>query len=140
HKDFGDDLIPSVIGLLRRWAIETYEGRPIVAAIGIEPNPTSSKISDVHVSSFQGASYAKVLSNGLDTLIVLSPSGHVVEHRSLQLQADNAPSSEHPFAPRRHVPMAAWATAGRVVFALNRQGEILVFRNRQLKFAFRAGL
>jgi hypothetical protein len=140
HKEFGDDLIPSVIGLLRKWAIETYEGRPIVAAIGIEPNPNPSKISDVHVSSFQGASYAKVLSNGLDTLIVLSPSGHVVEHRSLQPQPDNTPSSEHPFAPRRHVPMAAWATAGRVAFALNRQGEILVFRNRQLKFAFRAGL
>jgi hypothetical protein len=139
HSSFDDELLPSIVGLLRRWAIETYEAHSIVAAIGVEPSPDPASISAVHVGSLAEKGYAKVLSNGVDTLIVLSPSGHVVEHKSLSGRATTYHSSTGSFAPRRYLALADWAAAGRVAFALNHHGEILVFKSRQLKFAFRAG-
>jgi hypothetical protein len=76
----------------------------------------------------------------MDTLLVLSPSGHVVEHLALsEPSSRDARISEPSFTPSRYLPLAKWAKAGRVALALNRHGEILVFKGMRLKFAFRRG-
>lgn len=140
HRLMDDGLLPDIIAVLKRWAIETYEGHPISAAIGVDPSPDPSHISNVHLLDIANKSYTKVLSNGMDTLLVLSPSGHVVEHLSLPRVAEQPTSfTRRPFAPWRHLPLAMWSSRQRVVFALNRQGEILVFKDKKLRFAFRGG-
>ena len=50
---------------------------------GVDPFPELSRISNIHLDQLIDQDYAKVLSNGMDTLLVLSPSGHVVEHLAL---------------------------------------------------------
>src|SRR5688572_10819108 len=107
--------------------------------IGVEPSPDPTSISAVHVGTLARKGYAKVLSNGVDTLMVLSPSGHVVEHKSLNERRRVSHASVRSFAPRKYLALAGWATGSRAAFALTHQGEILVFKSRQLKFAFRAG-
>ncbi|MGA3169668.1 MAG: hypothetical protein ABSE62_01520 [Chthoniobacteraceae bacterium] len=70
---FADDfLLPSVIDLLRKWASETYEGQRISVAIGVDPYAAPNRISNVHLSQISGRDFAKVLSNGVDTLLVFS--------------------------------------------------------------------
>lgn len=140
HRVFDDELSGVLIRILKRWAIETYEGRRIVAALGIEPRPNLSQISAIHISNLSDKNYAKVLSNGTETLLVVSPSGHVVAHRSVREEAGASAAFAGLLAPRRHRALAGWATAGRVAFALNEFGEVLVFKERQLKFAFRNGM
>jgi hypothetical protein len=44
------------------------------------------------------------------------------------------------FSPYRQAPIAAWAKDGKIALALNRLGEILVFRDGKLLFARRAGV
>lgn len=137
-----DSLLPSIIGLLRKWSAETYEGQRISVAIGVDPYAPSKSISNVHLSQFSDRDFAKVLSNGMDTLLVLSLSGHVVEHVAVDGGHDkNEQASEGSVHfPRRHHSIATWATRTRVALVLNRQAEILVFRNGCLQFAFRRGV
>src|SRR3977135_377924 len=118
-----DFLLPSIITLLRKWSWETYEGQRISVAIGIDPSSNPAQISNVHLSEIAGQDYAKVLSNGMDTLLVLSPSGHVVEHIAVDSgSALSNPLTGSAFAPRRHRALASWTRNARVAFALNRHG------------------
>ena len=100
HKAVSDDLLPSIIALLKKWASETYEGSRISVCIGVDSCPAASQISNVHLSTIANKDYAKVLSNGMDTLLVLSPSGHIVDHLALnQVAPPPASSSEPSFSP-----------------------------------------
>jgi hypothetical protein len=138
HKSMDDALIPAILTLLQKWASETYEGSRISAAIAVDPAPTAARISTIHLSDIVKHDYAKVLTNGMDSVLLLSPSGHVTEH--LALTADvNASEADVNFAPSRYLRLAKWAVGHRVAIALNRQGEILVFKGSRLQFAFRRG-
>ncbi len=138
RKNIDDTLIPSILRLFDTWSSQTYEGGRITAAIGIDPNPQSSNISRIHFSEFIHKDFTKVLTNGMDVLLVLSPSGHVVEH--IALSNDNvSPKKQSLFAPIRVMSLARWADQGRVAIVLNRLGETLLLDNSQLRFAKRRG-
>ena len=137
HRTMDDALLPTILRTLQKWASQTYEGARISVAIGVDCAPEPSRISNVHLHQLIDYDYAKVLSNGIDTILVLSPSGHIVDH--LALSASDASTSEASFAPNRYIPLAQWAKGTRVALTLNRQGEILVFKKQRLQFAFRRG-
>jgi hypothetical protein len=127
-----------LIDLLKKWASETYEGQRISVCIGVDPYAQPHLISKVHFSEISGADFSKVLSNGMDTLLVLSLSGHIVEHTCIA-EPGSSSSWDRLFAPYRHSTLARWAKRTRVVFALNRHGEILVFDAGKLSFVYRRG-
>lgn len=139
HRGVDDALVPTLLDTLQDWASQTYEGNRVAAAIGIDPKPSPSAISNVHIAEFIQADFAKVLTNGLDSLLVLSPSGHVVSHLALESQPASETRRPPSFAPLRTHALAQWAESGRVVLALNRLGEILVFDDRRLRFVRRRG-
>lgn len=113
------------------WAAEQYEGRPIVAAVGIDPSATGQ----VDIALVWKEAFAPVLSNGLDTLLVVDDASRVSALAAVPVSQAAAPS----FSPYRYRSLAEWATDGRLAVALNRNGEILVFRGQCLRFALRAG-
>jgi hypothetical protein len=113
------------------WAAEQYEGRPIVAAVGIDPSASGS----VPIASVWKEAFAPVLTNGLDTILVVDASSQVVNLLAARMSSGAAPS----LSPNRYRSIAEWATGERIAVSLNRNGEILVFRNQCLRFALRAG-
>jgi succinate dehydrogenase flavin-adding protein (antitoxin of CptAB toxin-antitoxin module) len=139
HRAIDDTLLPEILRVMQKWSSQTYEGARISVSIGVDPVPIPSRISTTHFSDLIQQDYAKVLSNGLDTLLVLSPSGHVVEHLALTERATGRARKLDSYTPDRYRPLAEWTTGSRVAFALNRHGEILVFKRQQLQFAFRRG-
>lgn len=139
ERSIHDELLPLILGLYNKWASETYEGHRISVAIGIDPKPDPSRISNLHLKEIINDDFTKVLSNGIDTLLVLSPSGHVVEHLALETNAVNQPTNNEWKAPLRYRSMATWSKGSRVTLSLNRHGEILIFNNSQLRFAYRRG-
>ena len=139
-ENVDDALVPAIIAALQKWASQTYEGVRISAAIGVDPFPEVTRISTIHLDRVIDQDYAKVLSNGLDTILVVSPSGHVMENLALGEAAQRKMRISEPlFTPSRYAPLAEWARDGRIAFALNRHGEILVFASQRLRFAFRRG-
>lgn len=140
HRSMDDALLPAILNTLQKWSSQTYEGVRVSVAIGVDCAPDPWRISSIHLEQLINRDYAKVISNGMDTILVLSPSGHIVEHIAL----DSGPSGNLrdpyvSFAPLRYLALAHWAKGSRVALVLNRQGEILVFNKQRLQFAFRRG-
>jgi hypothetical protein len=125
------DTLLAAIDQLSIWATRLYEGKPITAAFGFEPNVQGGNVT---VHEICQKDFSSVLSNGFDTMFTFDFTGQLISHQSLPQPPQN-PS----FAPYRQGPVAAWAGHGRIALALNRLGEILVFKDQMLLFARRSG-
>ncbi len=128
------DLVASLLRRLEQWAEETYEGRPITAAIGIDPKlPVGG---DVKVDEILEMGFGVVMANGLETFLTLAADGSI---RGYQPFPDDAVSTK-VLSPLRFSRLSGWTIDGRVGLALTRNGEILVFAGKNLSFARRRGI
>jgi hypothetical protein len=111
-------------------AARTYEGRQIASAVGITG---SVGYQTVRLNELWAEDFSMVLANGIDTMFVAGSDGRVFNLISL-------PSGDISYAPHRFGSIAAWCdTKNRVALALNRNGEILLFKDQRLQFAKRRG-
>jgi hypothetical protein len=112
-------------------ASRTYEGHQITSAVGITG---SVGYQTVRLDELWKEDFSMVLANGIDTIYVAGTDGRVFNLAVL------APGKNTPYAPHRFIAMANWCdTTNRVALALNRNGEILLFKDRKLQFAKRRG-
>ena len=126
--------IRAVSPILRQfeaWSASTYEGGAITSSIGIDPgaNGQGNNLADIFDHDFSA-----VVSNGFDTLLVVTPDGEISGAGQLtanQLGLD--------YVPYRLNAIADWTDSDRIALVLNRLGEQLVFRNKKLVFAKRRG-
>jgi hypothetical protein len=128
-----DQLVARLITQFEQWSQQTYEGRPISAAIGIDPHePAKSRIK---ISAQLPTPYGVVIANGLESFLTVAGDGTLLDRITVQ--------PDHTFetvrAPIRFASLAKWTEAERVAIALTRNGEILLFKGRTLVFAKRRG-
>ncbi len=133
-------LLPSTRGRLvfeqavqqfEAFASQTYEGRPVVAALGMTG---SMGYGPVKLEELWKEPFSRVLSNGFDSMYLCGSDGRVYQLKCLP----NPPSVE--FAPHRLGSIAAWCKGPhRVAMVLNRNGEVLIFKDKKLQFAKRRG-
>lgn len=126
----GRIILEDIIQWFESLASQTYEGKQIVAAFGITEK---GSYSSVDIPSLSREDFSKVLSNGFDTMYLCGNNGKVFNLRRLAVKY---PKSH---APVRMGAIANWAKGKKVAVVLNRNGEILVFKNKMLKFAKRLG-
>jgi hypothetical protein len=126
--------IADVLLQFESWAEQTYEGRRISAAIGLEPAVV--KGAGVAISEVYQEDFGAVLAAGLETFLTVSADGFVSSYEPLPTQA---PNIDHLFAPLRFARIAEWTESGRIGIGLNRNGEILVFKDKALVFCKRRG-
>lgn len=126
-----ETILSEILERLDSWSSETYEGRRITCALGLKRDPSRS---GVLLSEYWSNSYAPVLSNGYDTILEIGSDSQL---NGLHYLATSNLSS---FAPCRLGSIAEWSiVTGRVATTLNTQGEILLFKDGELRFARRAG-
>jgi len=114
-------------------ASQTYEGRPVVAALGMTGSMGHGPIT---LEELWREDFSRVLSNGFDSMYVCGSDGRVFKVIYLP------PPSSVQFAPFRLGSIAEWCgeeKKQRVAIVLNRSGEVLVFKDRKLRFAKRRG-
>lgn len=112
-------------------ASRTYEGRPIVSGLGITGSVSHGAVL---LKDLWSEDFSMVLANGIDTLYVAGSDGRVFNLAPLPLAKNT------PFAPYRFSAIANWCVGpNRVALALNRNGEILLFKDKRLQFARRRG-
>lgn len=112
-------------------ASQTYEGRPVVVALGMTG---SLGYGPVKLEELWREDFSRVLSNGFDSMYECGSDGRVFRVNYLP----DPPSVE--FAPYRLGSIAAWCKVPqRVAIVLNRSGEVLVFKDKKLRFAKRRG-
>jgi hypothetical protein len=110
---------------------QTYEGHPVAVALGMTG---SMGYGPVRIEELWREDFSRVLSNGFDSAYVCGSDGRVFKIVYLP----------HPlrvgYAPYRLGSIAEWSgRTDRVAIVLNRNGEVLVFQGRKLRFAKRRG-
>jgi len=123
--------VSPILRQFETWSARTYEGGAITASIGIDPHAHGKGIS---LSEIFQEDFSAVISNGFDTLLVVTPDCEI--SGSGQLSANQLGLD---YVPYRLNAIADWADEGRIALVLNRLGEQLVFRNKKLTFAKRRG-
>lgn len=113
------------------WAAMTYEGGAITSSIGVDLNEEDTTVSLPEVFP---EDFSAVVSNGFDTMLVVNGNGFVLG--SGQLSGEQLAITSSPF---RLNLIADWCGPQRYGFVLNRLGELLIFRNKELLFAKRRG-
>jgi hypothetical protein len=126
-----EQIVLATIDQLNEWSTRLYEGQPISAAVGFVPETAQGTVT---LAETWRDDYSAVLTNGFDTLLVSNYDGWVQGYEALTL-----PTPPPPYAPHRLAPIAEWTGEDKMALALNRTGEILVIRNKQLSFARRGG-
>jgi hypothetical protein len=112
-------------------ASQTYEGHPVVAALGMTG---SLGYGPIRLEELWREDFSRALSNGFDSIYICGSDGRVFNVKYLA----HPPSAE--FAPYRLASIAAWCRdTRRVAIVLNRSGEVLVFKEKKLRFAKRRG-
>ncbi len=127
------DLTSEILKQFETWAEQTYEGRRIAAAVGVDTTVNGG--SGVPLLEVYGESYGVVLANGFDSFLTVAKNGQIIGYEGLA----QVPSGEKTFAPLRFLRLAEWTENGKTGIGLNRNGEILLFKNKELAFAKRRG-
>ena len=123
--------LQSAIQQFESLASQTYEGLPIVSALGLTGSVSHGP---VRLTELWAEDFSAVLSNGFDSIFVCGSDGRVFNLAYLPL------AKKTSFAPYRLGSIAEWCSKKkRVAMALNRSGEILLFQDRRLQFAKRRG-
>ena len=124
-----------ILNLLSFWSSETYEGEKISFSVAIDeadPRPAQVNFFDVCKED-----YAKVLTSGCDTLLVCNAEGGITAYCEALMPDEK--EAAHVYAPLPFLPVAYWTSQQRCAFCLSKNGDILIFKNRQLFFAKRRG-
>lgn len=127
------DILTEVLVILNRWSQETYEGQRITAAIGIGNFPSSIHLDFRDVLNYN---FSKVVSNGYDQIMIANYDGRFVGYD------EPSDTNQETYSPIRFTGLANWTApddSDKIVLALTKSGEILIFKGGKLVFAKRRG-
>jgi len=130
-------VVLAAIDQLEAWSCRSYEGQPIVAAVGFTPEGADhDALPAVQLREAWAEDFGAVLTNSFDTMLVADGEGHLLAYDAMA-----APAEPPPLAPVRLAAVAHWSAQhpDRLALVLNRADELLVLRQGSLIFARRAG-
>ena len=127
------DISHEIITAMLQWSQETYEGQNISMSIGVDINRQFDEKYNTF-ADIKNEDFLKLLGNGFDTILVINKENQLVSLEPLE-----ECSNSDLCAPFRFLKIANWTTTGRVAFVLNRNHEILIFKDQELCFAHRRG-
>ncbi|MEB3266284.1 MAG: hypothetical protein VKN13_06705 [Cyanobacteriota bacterium] len=98
-------LVLAALDQLEGWAARTYEGQPIVAALGFTAEAARAAITpELSLAEAWSEEFSAVLTNGFDTMLVADGSGQVRSYEAMAM-----PAQPPPLAPVRLAAVAQWS-------------------------------
>ena len=128
--------LETVLETLSAWASQTYEGERVSSGIVITSAPASGVVK-VSLLELMKEDFGKILSDGVDSWWRVDHAGQVLAFDTID--STKAAASERGYFPLRYLLLASLAAENAVAVTLNRNGEILLFAQGELKFAKRRG-
>jgi hypothetical protein len=129
-------LLVSILDAFEDWSVRTYEGRKPTFTIVVDladacpPQPANPLITE-----FLGHDFFAPLSNGVDSGVLVSATGALLEYVDFAINSADA----NTFAPARFIAVANYAAQGRLCLTLTNNGEVLIFKDQKLYFSKRNG-
>lgn len=132
------DTVSSMFGIineLEKWAVRTYEGKK--TAIGIIINLSADVSDQPSVLNFydvMNKEFFALLSDGTDSYIEFDKKGNLVGHVQMS-RIKKMPN----IAPLEFEDVSRYCNERKIGIVLTKNGDILIFKNRNLLFSKRAG-
>ena len=125
----------NIINEVQKWAARTYEGRKI--AIGVILNlghDISGQDDALSYKDIMSNDFFFLLTDGLNSYVEFDKKGHLIGYVQMD-KVKKAPT----ICPFEYENVARYCNEKRIGIVLAKNGEILIFKNRNLLFANRLG-
>lgn len=134
--DCASDTLLNLIMILDSFATRTYEGRRVNFGIIInEVQKCENPRKNLSYPEMFKYDFFSVLSNGIQSCVEFDKDGYYIGHISLEKLRFRPTIS-----PYDYISFARYCDGGRIGIVLNNQGEILLFKNRNLIYSKKRGL
>lgn len=134
-----DDTSSTLIGVvneLSKWASRTYEGKKVTLGLIInEASTVGGGEGALHYNEIFSKDFFSLLSDGKKSFVEFSKDGYLLGY--VQLSKIRAVPT---IAPHEFDLIARYCNDRRVGIILTENGEVLIFKNRQLLFSKRRGI
>lgn len=130
------DTILQVLQVYAQWAAETYEGRRITHTVGICCNMKQDDAPSFY--ELRNNAVLKVLGTAPESILTLDRTGAVTGIETISAKQINYRKNKEVLAPVDMADLALWTnSSSRIAFRLLSNGEVLIFRDKQLAYAKR---
>ncbi len=133
-KSAGETL-NTLLTVVSQWGLRTYEGRKAQFGFIVTntkcPKETNPNMRIDHILR---KDYSALLSDGKNTCMAISSDGYLLSYQSL----GHSPN-RNLLAPYEYIDMANLCTGAKIGVCLVSEGDVLIFKDRQLLFAKRNG-
>ena len=130
------DIIIQTLQIYAQWAAETYEGRRIAHTVGLYCN---CEVGSRHkFYKLRNSSALKSLGATPDTLLSLDQYGTIIGLETISAKQNNYRKNKDVLSPIYMADIALWTNSrSKIAFRLSANGEILIFKDKQLAYAKR---
>ncbi len=124
-----------ILNYLEKWAARTYEGKKIAIGIIINQNADLSEQNEViNYTQLMERDFFALLSDGQDSYIEFDRKGNLIGYTQV-----NKMKKVQSISPYKYENVARYCNEKRVGIVLTENGDVLIFKNRNLLFAKRLG-
>ena len=117
------------------WSMRTYEGKkPQFGFIITGKKAPKEQNLNYHIDNILKQDYSALISDGKNTCIMISADGYLLSYHSFIKNA-----KENILAPYEQLDLANLCVGAKIGVCLVEEGDILVFKDKQLLFAKRNG-
>jgi len=130
------EVIITILQIYAQWAAETYEGRRITHSIGLYCNNSTGTKHKFY--NLRNSSALKSLGATPDTLLSLDKHGSIIGLETISAKQNNYRKNKDVLSPIHMADIALWTNSNsKIAFRLSPNGEILIFKDKQLAYAKR---
>ena len=127
--------LDEVLNMVVSWGQRTYEGNHASFGFVITSKRASKDTNpNMKIKSVLKKDFIALLSDGRNTCLEISADGFLLGYQTL----NNAPK-EDLLAPFEHLKLANVCTGAKIGVCLVEEGDVLIFKDKQLLFAKRNG-
>lgn len=125
-----------IVASALKWSNRTYEGKRISFGIIINQNEKIDEPSEnLHYSKVLTQDFFALLTDGKNSCIEFDINGYLIGYKPFE-RLRSMPTS----SPLDYINISKFCNEARIGVALTNLGDLLIFTNRELKFAYRKGL
>ncbi len=124
-----------ILSELEKWAVRTYEGKKIAIGIILNISADNSELPEsTSYLDIMNKDFFALLSDGLDSYVEFDRKGNLMGY--LQMARVKKVNS---IAPYEYEMLARFCNEKRIGIVLTKNGDFLIFKNRELLFSKRSG-
>lgn len=127
--------LDSILTLITSWGLRTYEGKKAQFGIVVTSKKCGKDTNaNMRIDKVLKKDYSALLSDGINTCLMVSANGFLLGYQTLLKSP-----KQNLFAPFDYLDIANICVGAKIGICLVAEGDVLVFKDKQLLFAKRNG-